>query len=149
MTYEHTQTSRYVFPGFIVFVAVFVVSAAIGSDLTLAAAVGIAVLLVVVGLVVLNFSVLSVAVSGDEVRLHFGRGWPRKTIALANVAAVSTVRNKWWYGFGIRYTPHGWMYNVWGLDAVQLDYTDGASFRIGTDEPDLLVAALRAGIPAR
>ena len=42
----------------------------------------------------------------------------------------------------MRKIRNGWMYNVWGLDAVQLELQSGKSFRIGTDDPDGLVAAL-------
>ena len=34
------------------------------------------------------------------------------------------------------------MYDIWGLDAVELDLQSGKKFRIGTDEPDALIAAL-------
>lgn len=36
----------------------------------------------------------------------------------------------------------GWIYNVWGLDAVELDLASGRKFRIGTDETIDLAAAL-------
>ena len=58
------------------------------------------------------------------------------------VRGVRQVRNKWWYGWGIRKIPKGWMYNVWGLDAVELEMESGKVFRIGTDEPDQLLGAL-------
>ena len=44
-------------------------------------------------------------------------------------------------GFGIRKVPGGWMWNVSGLDSVQLTFADGKRFRIGTDEPGALEAA--------
>jgi hypothetical protein len=53
------------------------------------------------------------------------------------------VRNRWFYGWGIRLTPHGWMFNVSGLDAVELDLPNGRRFRNGTDEPERLLAAIR------
>jgi hypothetical protein len=34
------------------------------------------------------------------------------------------------------------MYNVWGLDAVELELTSGKVFRIGTNESDRLHAAI-------
>ena len=33
---------------------------------------------------------------------------------------MELVRNKWWHGWGVRWVPGGSMYNVWGLDAVEL-----------------------------
>jgi hypothetical protein len=36
-----------------------------------------------------------------------------------------------------------WIYNVSGFDAVELRMTDGRMYRIGTDEPHELEAAIR------
>jgi len=41
-----------------------------------------------------------------------------------------------------RQTPHGWMWNISGLDAVEIEYRDGKCFRIGTGDPQELLAAL-------
>ncbi|HVS11045.1 MAG TPA: hypothetical protein VMS76_14340 [Planctomycetota bacterium] len=89
------------------------------------------------------FSMLSVSVSDDEVRVWFGLGLIRKRFRANEIRAVHAVRNRWWYGWGIRLTPHGWMFNVSGLDAVEIERTDGKRFRIGTDEPKKLEAAIR------
>ncbi len=148
MRYSHTQSSRYVLIGFVALALAFAV-AMLGDETTMVAAFGLGAFLVLLGLLLANFSRLSVSVQADAIHLHFGRGWPRKEIALADIAAAGIVRNKWWFGFGIRHTPHGWLYDVWGLDAVQLDFVSGKSFRIGTDEPDELMAAIRASLPAR
>jgi hypothetical protein len=34
------------------------------------------------------------------------------------------------------------MWNISGLDAVELDYLDGRKFRIGTDQPEELADAI-------
>ena len=105
---------------------------------TVAVVAGMTVLLAVVFL----FSRLEVTVSGGAVVAAFGFGWPRRVIELGEVTAVRQVRNPWWYGWGIRKVPHGWMYNVWGLDAVEFDLSSGKVFRIGTDQPEELFAVL-------
>lgn len=92
--------------------------------------------------IVATFSTLTVIIDGDQIRVYFGRGWPRRTILRREVAAVRTVRNKWWYGPGIRLIPGGTLWNVWGLDAVELRLESGKVFRIGTDDAEGLVAAL-------
>ncbi len=97
---------------------------------------------VIVAIVVVAFSRLTVVVEEARIRLAFGFGWPAKTIELADVAAVAAVRNRWWYGYGIRKIPRGWMWNVWGLDAVEVRLRSGKTFRIGTDQPDELLDAL-------
>ena len=56
---------------------------------------------------------------------------------------VEQGRNSWWYGWGIRLTPHGWMWNISGLDAVELTYRNGKKFRIGTDELEMLLGVLK------
>ncbi len=58
------------------------------------------------------------------------------------------MRNPWYYGWGIRLTPTGWMYNISGLDAVQLQLASGKRFRIGTDEPVQLKSAIDRAIRA-
>jgi len=41
----------------------------------------------------------------------------------------------WLVGWGIRWTGSGWLFNVSGLDAVELSLKSGRRFRIGTDDP--------------
>ena len=79
----------------------------------------------------------------SAIQLAFGPGWPRKSIRLAEVRGAEPVRNRWWYGWGIRITPHGWLWNVSGLDAVEVLLASGRRTRIGTDEPQELTAAIR------
>jgi hypothetical protein len=102
----------------------------------------IAIFLVVTAAVTLVFSRLTVTVRNGEVVTAFGLGWPRHTELLSEIVAVRKVRNKWIYGWGIRRLPDGWMYNVWGLDAVEVDLVSEKKFRIGTDDPEGLLAAI-------
>ena len=106
----------------------------------------IAIVVVLIALVTLVFSRLTVTVGNGEVVAAFGLGWPKHTEILSEVVAVRAVRNKWIYGWGIRRLPDGWMYNVWGLDAVEMDLSSGKMFRIGTDDPEGLLAALTLSI---
>ncbi len=106
----------------------------------------IAIFLVATAAITLAFSRLTVSVDNSEIVTAFGIGWPKHTEEIAEIAAVRTVRNKWIYGWGIRRLPGGWMYNVWGLDAVELDLSSGKTFRIGTDDPEGLLAALTLSI---
>ena len=92
---------------------------------------------------VVYYSSLMVEVDAQDVRLFFGRGIIRRTIPRQKIAQAEQVRNSWWYGWGIRLTPHVWMWNISGLDAVELTYTNGKKFRIGTDQPQALLGVLR------
>lgn len=92
-----------------------------------------------------TFSSLRVVVDERAVHVAFGAGWPRKAIPLEEIAAAEVTRNVWWWGFGIRWTGEGWLWNVAGLDAVLLRRTKGRVFRIGTDDPQGLCDAIEAG----
>ena len=92
------------------------------------------------------FGWLTVEVDDEKVSCSFGFGWPRKRIPLDDIASVEIVRNKWWYGFGIRLTPSGWMFNIQGLDAVMVERKSGKKFRIGTDEPAELAEAIESAL---
>jgi len=93
-------------------------------------------------IVLFLFISLNVVVDDQSIRTWFGPGLIRKRILLSKVKSVQPVRNKWYYGWGVRYIPGGMMYNVGGLDAVELVFDNGGKFRIGTDEPQHLSDAI-------
>ena len=92
----------------------------------------------------LLFSTLTVDVDRERVQVAFGIGLVRKTVPLAGIAAFQPVRNPWIAGWGIRAIRGGMLWNVSGLDAVELALRDGRFFRIGTDEPEALARAIQA-----
>jgi len=98
---------------------------------------------------VLAFMSLTVEVNGEAVHFRFGVGLIRKTFVLTDIESVRVVRNSWLYGWGIRYTPHGWLYNVSGLGAVELQLRSGKKVRIGSDEPEELATAVDEALGVR
>lgn len=96
------------------------------------------------------FGTLTVIVDETSVQVTFGPvGLLRERIAVADVTHARAVRNSPLNGWGMRYIRHGRLWNVWGLDAVELQLRNGTRFRIGTDEPQALLQALRrAGVAA-
>ena len=97
----------------------------------------------VIYLAVLNFTRLTTSVSAAEIDLVWRLGWPRKSIDRASVTEIGTHRNSWLEGWGIRKVRRGWMWNVWGLDSVELLLDSGKTFRIGTDDTDTLLEVLK------
>jgi len=93
-------------------------------------------------LIGLLFGGLITKVGSGSLDLAFGIGVISKSIPLEHIESAEAVRNRWWYGFGIRLTPHGWMWNMNGLSAVELTYKTGKKFRVGTTDPEGLLAAL-------
>ena len=146
MDYENTQSSP---PILRLAVAGILALAAIPSAIA-GAWVGLAVVLVVAALVAValaTFGRLTVTVSAEGLKAAFGWGWPRRTLPWTDATAVRAVRNRWWYGFGIRWFPGGTLWNVWGLDAVEFDLGSGRKLRIGTDQPEQLLEAASAYVP--
>lgn len=90
-------------------------------------------------LLFLLFFGMKTCVYDAEIKLIFGIGLLRKTILLTDVKSVETVRNKWYYGWGIRIIPHGWLYNVAGLRSVEIQRkTQQSIVRIGSRHPEVL-----------
>lgn len=85
---------------------------------------------------------LTVVVDARAVTASFGWGWPTRTVDRAEIESAVRVRNSWWHGWGIRKVSRGWMYNNAGRHAVELSLRSGRVFRIGTDQPVELLAAI-------
>ena len=100
------------------------------------------VVLVVLAVGLPLFATLSVEVHEGSVRIWFGPGVIRKRFQVQDIVACQVVRNPWYYGWGIRLTPHGWLYNVSGYSAVELQMKSGKRYRIGTDKPEQLQKAV-------
>ena len=138
--YRHTQTGPWWIFSVGVVALVVVASLAAEADTTLAGFLALFAHFMVA--VVVVASRLTVLADSEGMTLFFGWGWPRKRIMFIDVQRATPVRNSWWYGFGIRKIPNGWMWNVYGLDAIELTLTSCRPFRIGTDEPEALLAVL-------
>ncbi len=100
-------------------------------------------------LVLYLFSSLTVEIRDRSIICYFGPGLIRKKIELSTVSEVQAVQNCWWSGWGIRWMPgQYWLWNVSGFRAVELTLKNSKRFRIGTDEPDLLVKAIQSNMMA-
>jgi hypothetical protein len=127
-------------------VAEIVIAAAVAPESTLALALAGAVAAVLAVVLVL-FGTLTVMVDRTVLRLAFGVDLLRREVLLAEVVAARKVRNPWLAGWGVRDIPGGRLYTVGGFDAVELELDSGRVVRIGTDEPDALLAAVQLALP--
>jgi hypothetical protein len=91
-----------------------------------------------------TFFRLTTIVTAQWVEVQFGLGWPKRQIAVSDIRSATPVQNPWYYGWGIRLTPRGWLWNVSGSHAVELELRGGNHFRIGTDQPEKLAAAINS-----
>ena len=141
MAYRHTQFGppllRFGVLAFLIVIGVISVVAGAWEGVAV-----VAVTALIVGTAMIVFSRFTVEATDEGLIASFGWGWPRRILRWDEASAVRIVRNSWWYGFGIRWFPGGTLWNVWGLDAVEFDLVKGSKLRIGTDEPERLLAAL-------
>ena len=100
--------------------------------------ISLTIVLIVLGV----FSRLTVTVDDQMIKIQFGLRIIRKTFLLREIGAYRVVKNPWYYGWGIRFTPRGWLFNVSGFLATELQRKNGKRYRIGTDDPDNLAEAL-------
>ena len=137
--YQHTQFGSAIVFGSGAIGLAMLLTAAFLPNSTLYLLVGALVLLVLGAL----FSTLTIAIENGMLRASFGPGLIRKKVRLAEIAAVRPIPVRWWYGWGIRLTPHGWLYNVSGWNAVEITLRNGRRFCLGTDEPENLLKAIQ------
>lgn len=142
MTYQHTQFGAVILA---VCMAIGAVTAAVAWR---AGSMPLIVMLIVLVAVAVIFNSLTIELEGRELRWYFGPGWWTYRLTLDEIRSVSVVRNRWWNGFGIRKAPGFSLYNVSGLDAVELKLTSGDICRIGTDDPQGLAAAIGPSLRA-
>lgn len=141
--YEHTQFGSVIL--FIMLIPVLGLVAAVAvSDAQPAALIPAVIVTVFILFTMVIFGSLTVKVSPEHVLLHFGPGWPRRSIPVEQISGVRVVRNAAWMGLGIHFIHRGMIYNVSGLDGVEISLNNGRLVRIGTDEPAALARAVEA-----
>ena len=139
--YKHTQV------GYLIIVVMAAVMVLIGITLTSAGTNWIAIgVLIIIALALVLFSSLTVVIWDEEMEVRFGPGLIRKRFKLNEIESFEVVKNRWYYGWGIRITPHGILYNVSGFNAVEIKLIAGKKYRIGTDVPQELEAAIRRAL---
>ncbi len=89
---------------------------------------------------------LTVTVDSTQISLKFGKNIVTKTFTLRDVESAKVIRTTPLQGWGIHWLGNGWLYNIYGLDAVEVRFTDRKRVYIGTDEPEDLTAAINQRI---
>lgn len=91
------------------------------------------------------FNSLTVELENNVLVCRFGIGLIRKKFALSDIESARIVRNPWYAGWGIRWRPGRYvLWSVSGFQAVEIALKDGNRFRVGTDEPEELLDAIRS-----
>jgi hypothetical protein len=140
--YRHTQVGTLTI---IIFAVVAVLTAyalysaskaAEGHEVTVLKVTGLAVA-GVFAFVLASFYAFTIEIVDGELQFWFGWGVARRAVPSEEIRSVEVVRVPWYYFWGIKSIPGGWLYSIApGGRAVELVLKDGAKILLGTDRPD-------------
>jgi len=139
MLYKHTQIGR-----LMMFVSLAVAFVFVGVLLKTSLEVIVVFYMLFVLFILFSYMSLEVLIDEEYLRIKFGYGIFKKKFILKEIVSVRSVKNHWYYGWGIKHrsVPPMWIYNVSGLDAVEIKTINGKIYRIGTDDQENLKAAI-------
>lgn len=139
--YKHTQIG-YFFLTVYGAVLLILISLFIFTDYSLLTMVGLIIMLIALGI----FASMTVKISAQKMKIQLGLGAIRKHIPIKDIETYRVVTHPWYYGWGIRYTPRGWIYRVSGNSGIELQMKSGKLYQVGTDESQKLAAALNQAL---
>ena len=97
--------------------------------------------------IMLVFYNLTISIHKNVVQAKFGIGLIKFNLIVDQLHSAEVVTFPWWYGWGIRFTPQGMMYNIWGRKAVKMTFTTNGKKKktvlLGTDEPEMLLEQIK------
>ncbi len=98
----------------------------------------------------LIFYKLTIIIDDKSVSFKLGIGLVGKTYKITDLRSCRPVTNTALAGVGIRMLPNGWLYNVTGLDAIELQFRNKNSvIRIGTNRPEEISEIIQTLIGGR
>ena len=142
MNYQHTQPGHLIL-WTLLFVVLFFVGLLVYTEIYESVFIMLFVILLLT-----SFASLTVTIDAKDLRIQFGYGIYKKCFDLRDIASSRIVRNKWYFGWGIRvwFWPYMWIFNVSGFNAIEIKLKNGKIYRIGTDEPKELEQAIQRSI---
>lgn len=148
MKYKHTQIGYLIIAIWFAVLALFVwvyflaanepVSPDSGSNLAITS------IMTLVLIILASFTTLQTRIDETHLHIKFGYGIFQKKFSLSDIVSAKTVKNKWYYGWGIKLWlwPKMWIYSISGFDAVEIQLKKGKVYRIGTDDVEGLAKEL-------
>jgi hypothetical protein len=92
------------------------------------------------------FYKLNVSINEKTISIKFGLGLIKKTFRIQDIKSCQITKTPWYWGWGIRLIPKGYLYNVSGFYSVELAMKNGSVNRIGTDEPEELLKSIQESL---
>ena len=107
-----------------------------GQDATILKVTG----LVVAGVFVLalaSFYSFTIQIADGKLNFWFGFGVGGKSFPIEGIRSVETVKNPWYYFWGIKSIPGGWLYSITpGGRAIEMIFKDNRKIHLGTNRPE-------------
>jgi hypothetical protein len=83
----------------------------------------------------LTFYKLTIIVDDTSISFRLGIGLFSRKYRIDRLKDCKPVRNSFLFGIGIRMLPNGWLYNVTGLEAIELSFKNkNTTIRVGTNK---------------
>jgi hypothetical protein len=151
-TYKHTQISYLMLvvtlAVLVLFAWVYITGSAEPDSVDSGPNFAVTAIMASILFILASFATLTVSIDENCLRIKFGYGIFARMFPLNQIASVQSVKNHWYYGWGVKvwFWPYMWIYNVSGFDAVEIIMRNGKIYRIGTDTPSELEAAIKQAI---
>jgi hypothetical protein len=92
------------------------------------------------------FYSFTVQVAAGKIKFWFGIGLFRKTYSLSEIKSTRQVKDPWYYFWGVKSIPGGWLYAIAPGDALEIVLKNGLIVHVGTDQPKMLRQAVNDAI---
>lgn len=96
----------------------------------------------ILGLVTALMYRMKTEVTDQQVSVRFGVGIVKRVVPVESIQSVAIVSSPWYYGWGVRLIPNGWLYNISGTKGIELRLKTGRVVRIGSTNPEELNRAV-------
>ncbi len=138
--YNHTQFGILMFVVFFVTgIVIAFVSLSIFAEGRFATAITM-VCLYLIGLAL--FYAFTIEISDGKLKFWFGIGGIGRSYALEEIQSVQEVENPWYYFWGVKSIPGGWLFAIAPGSSVEVVFKNGKMIRLGTDQPNKLKQAI-------
>jgi hypothetical protein len=88
------------------------------------------------------FYSFTVEISKEKLNFWFGIGVIRKSFFLSGIQSTRKVVNPWYYFWGVKSIPGGWLFAIAPGAAVEIVLKNGNIVQLGTNQPELLKLAI-------
>ena len=138
--YKHTQFGALTLIVFLVtgVLIALIVPSMIAEDRMVVAFVVMGLYLLVLAL----FYAFTVEISEGKLKFWFGIGAIGKSYSLMEIQSTQEVENPWYYLWGVKSIPGGWLYAIAPGSAVKFVFNNGKIARLGTNQPKMLIKAI-------